>query len=450
MPTGAGKSLCYQAPTLLLPGLTVVVSPLISLMTDQHQKLAALGLAPAVLHSALTAADQAQAREDLASGRARFLLTTPEQLADSDALVHLRGRSISLLVIDEAHCISHWGHDFRPSYLALGGVRRKLGDPIVLGLTATATQPVIDDIRQQLHLDDLAVINTGIYRPNLNYEVRHVDGDGDKVASACEVIGEGSGPGILYTATVKHVESVWQMLVAAGIRAGKYHGRMNASDRRQNQAAFTAGGMDVMVATNAFGMGIDKADLRYIIHWDLPGSLEAYYQETGRGGRDGEMARCVLLYQSRDRATQRWLAGGKYPRAQDFGSVADGLQAAAREGACELAALCDAVPAVAKRKVQVIVSSFAEGGLVFKRRGRRISLATNATRELLMACAREYEERALADREKLDRMVAYAQSSRCRWLVLCEYFGEPLPGDECGHCDICLGVAQRPIAAAAG
>lgn len=269
-------------------------------------------------------------------------------------------------MIDEAHCISQWGHDFRPAFLEIGAALQALGDPPLLALTATATDDMIEDVRAQLCRRGMNVINTGVYRPNLRYAVAHVTNDAEKLARVHAVLEKAAGSGIVYCATVKSAEAVYESLRGAGVT--RYHGRLAARERRESQEAFMSGACRVMAATNAFGLGVDKADIRFIVHYQGPGSIAAYYQESGRAGRDGVAALCALLYDLRDRRVQQFFLGGRYPGAEEIGGVLRGLR---------------------------------DAGVVARQRDQRHRLARATVPDDKARLADSYRQRGEADREKL-------------------------------------------------
>ncbi|MEB3284687.1 MAG: ATP-dependent DNA helicase RecQ [Candidatus Sericytochromatia bacterium] len=325
MPTGRGKSLCYQLPAVLLPGTALVVSPLIALMKDQVDALLARGIAASYINSALSSDEQAHRLEELRQGAYRVLYVAPErfrQRAFVEALKHVK---ISLFAVDEAHCLSQWGHDFRPDYLRLRQAWEACGEPPVLAATATATREVRNDIVTQLGLQDPVVVVSGFDRPNLRYVVRHTPSDESKMKKTLEVLARVPGAAIVYAATRKHVEEVTEALVAGGVSAVSYHAGMSDESRERAQDDFMQGHARVVVATNAFGMGIDKSDVRVVIHYDVPGTIEAYYQEAGRAGRDGKPAFCVLLFSPADRYLQEFFIEGSCPNARTIAAVYDVL-----------------------------------------------------------------------------------------------------------------------------
>jgi ATP-dependent DNA helicase RecQ len=452
MPTGAGKSLCYQLPGLLRHGTTVVISPLISLMRDQAGKLETTGIAAAELHSALPKSEADQASSVITRAEAEFILVSPERVTDPAFLDTVRRHTVDLVVIDEAHCISQWGHDFRPSYLGIRDAIAALGRPPVLALTATAPTEVSDDIVRQLRLKNVVVVNTGVYRPNLHYEIVAPPTEDTKVAALLTLLRSAEGAGIVYCATVKHVEMLVPVLEMAGIPALRYHGRLAAKVRHDHQERFMSGQTPVMVATNAFGMGIDKADIRFVFHFDLPPSVDAYYQESGRAGRDGNPARCALVFHRADRRTPLFFMTGRYPSDADLRAVHAALASAGV--AVSLKDLQQTVP-VAATKVHVALTLLKDAGIARELRGARFELRhRDIGSEAFAGLTATYERRRDADRERLDRMVAYAQTARCRWQFLLEYFGGQALDGLCGTCDNCRAgrspaVAEEPANAGA-
>lgn len=321
MPTGRGKSLCYQLPAMLLPGVTLVVSPLIALMKDQVDALETRGIPATFINSSLDSPVQADRIEAMAAGAYRLVYVAPERFRHRAFLEGLKRTRVSLLAIDEAHCLSQWGHDFRPDYLRLKNAVAACGHPVVLAATATATPEVRDDILAQLQLADPLVVVSGFDRPNLRYVVRFTPGEEQKLAKLDEVLGKLSGAAIVYAATRKNVEVVAEHLAARGEAVTAYHAGLDEGARSSAQDRFMSGDARVVVATNAFGMGVDKADVRAVIHFDLPGTLEAYYQEAGRAGRDGHAAFCVLLFSPADRYLQEFFIEGSCPRPDTIRAV---------------------------------------------------------------------------------------------------------------------------------
>ncbi|QLQ35152.1 RecQ family ATP-dependent DNA helicase [Micromonospora robiginosa] len=435
LPTGAGKSAIYQIPASLIPGPTVVISPLLALQQDQ---IAALNerqrpeLRAVRISSDESAAQQAEAIEEIRHGRAEFLFITPEALSNPDRLAEVRSLSPALVAIDEAHCISSWGHDFRPDYLALGHLIDGLGRPPVVALTATASPPVRDDIIARLRLREPEVVVSGLDRPNLFLEVAYCPTDDYRWRRLIALLRDDERPGIIYVPTRRAAEELAQRLTDAGFPSEFYHGGMPTAARHELHEAFLADRVPIMVATSAFGMGIDKPNIAWVVHMALPDSPDSYFQEIGRAGRDGSPSRVLLLWRAEDVGLQRYFSGG-LPDEKELGDLAAVLRSKARTRK-ELRELTGLGP----RKLGQYLSLLEQIGAAEPRAKQRVGAPRYApdALEAGRAARAEAERQQTVTRSRTDMMRAFAETTGCRGQVLLAYFGEQMT-EVCAHCDNC-------------
>jgi ATP-dependent DNA helicase RecQ len=430
MPTGGGKSAVYQIPAVVLHGPTLVISPLIALQQDQVEGLMELG-EDTVAHSissAVSAKDRTAAWEAIESGEAEFLFLAPEQLANEETLERVRRLKPSVVAVDEAHSVSAWGHDFRPDYLRLGEFIDAIGHPRVIALTATAAPPVRADIVERLRMRNAEVVVRGFARPNIDLEVIRVMTDEDKKQAVLLRAMSEAKPCIVYTGTRKETEAYAEAIAELGMAAKAYHGGMRAKDRESVQQDFMEGRLDVIVATSAFGMGIDKADIRTVIHATVPDSPDSYYQEIGRAGRDGEPALGILYYRNEDLGLRRFFASS-LPQVDDVASVAGAVRHA--QGKVDRKALAESTGFGPRKlgRILNLLDELDDEGIPPQQAAERAVEIAQSRRKL--------------EESRIEMMRGFAETTGCRRQFLMSYFGEVLE-EPCGNCDTCrAGTADE-------
>jgi ATP-dependent DNA helicase RecQ len=437
MPTGHGKSAIYQIAALFLPGTTVVVSPLIALQKDQVESLQARGVADAaVINSTVKSGEAEDAFDEFENGALEFLFLSPEQLANADVRERLKQSPPSLFVVDEAHCISEWGHDFRPDFMKLGQIIEQLGSPRIIALTATASPQVRDEIVERLRMKEPKVVVFGFLRDNLDLSVEACPDVPTKNRVLLARVQDLPKPGIVYVATRQHAEDVAVMLRENGVNAEHYHGGMKADERAKMQDAFMGGRVPVIVATNAFGMGVDKPDVRFVIHYDVPESLDANYPEVGRAGRDGGPATCILLYRVADVGVRRAMASGGKLSADEAEKVAFELQQANEPVAIEEIAQRLDLP---ESKVRHAVTRLEESKATHRTDLDAVAPLDDShdANALAQDAAEAHEKHRQFRLSRVELMKQFAETERCRWRTILDYFGDAEGAERCGHCDNC-------------
>lgn len=444
MPTGGGKSLCYQLPALLMEGVTLVVSPLIALMKDQVDALEARGIPATVINSMVDWNEQQRRLEAMKNGGYKLVYIAPERFRSQAFLNALASVPVRLMAIDEAHCLSQWGHDFRPDYLRLGEARKKLGNPAVAAFTATATPLVRADITASLGLRDHFELVSGFARPNLEFDICHVSGKDEKEDRLVAIIGEWK-TGIVYCSTRKSVEDVAKRLRDHGLKPVEYHAGMDDKARKQAQENFISRKRDIAVATNAFGMGIDRADVRFVVHWELPGSVEAWYQEAGRAGRDGQPGHCELLFNFADKRTQEFFIEGGNPGEKAIRQLYQDLLGLADNHHEVQLSIEELAEHTGQRNSMVISSALGwltRAGAIARfdvpgqrKRGTRLLDPDLRARDLVIDSAALIEKER-RDMARLNAVITFCYSTSCRQGWVLDYFGEK-HAPRCGHCDVC-------------
>lgn len=451
MPTGSGKSLCFQLPAMLGEGLTLCISPLIALMKDQVDALEALGLPATCLTSHLTTEERRERLERVAAGEVRLLYVAPERLEQRRFRQVLDAVEVERLVVDEAHCVSQWGHDFRPDYMRIAALRERLGDPPLAALTATATTSVQRDIVEQLAMREPEVLVHGFERPNLSFQVFHTFTDTEKTQQMVRIARHADGSVVVYCATRKETDAVATALREAGIASDKYHGGMTDAQRSRIQDDWMAGKVAVLAATNAFGMGVDKADVRAIIHHNIPGSVEAYYQEAGRAGRDGDAAQCAVLYEYGDRGIHDFFIRNSYPDAKWYERVWEELSEYEHGETVEVKidVLCrraardhQYLHAMAGDTILRKLKSHGHVRNLHQRGAMRTFQVIDPGSELRIDFAALGKRRQVAERQLGDIVGWVENAFGCRQAALVRYFNsEPAFGERCGVCDYCVRTA---------
>jgi ATP-dependent DNA helicase RecQ len=440
MPTGSGKSLCYQIPALYFDNCTIVISPLIALMQDQVDVLRMKNISAAFINSTLSKHEREKRLEQFVSGKIKLLYVTPERFRKPGFIEQIKKVKIDLLAVDEAHCISEWGHDFRPDYSRIGEFRELMGNPLTIALTATATHDVQEDIIKKLHInkDEIKIFHQGIERPNLRLEAVDVFDDKKKLKEIISTLEKYEGSGIIYFSLIKTLQRFSEILGDKGFKHGVYHGKLEDRQRKSMQRDFLNGKQKLILATNAFGMGIDKADIRFVIHAEVPSSIESYYQEIGRAGRDGNDSLCLLLYNQEDLYTQMEFIKWSNPDANFYSALYD----------------------ILKREIGIINSS----GVDYIREQISFKNKSDLRVETALAMLDRYgvtegdvekqnlqivtelpdilqnedhlKEKLLNDNKKLLSVVNYFRGEKCRRVFISDYFG--FPGEKpCGNCDSC-------------
>jgi len=437
LPTGAGKSAIYQVPAVLLPGPTIVISPLLALQQDQIASLTARhheSLVAVRLSSAEGRTERAEALEALRAGDAEFVFLTPEQFADPARVAQIKALKPSLVAVDEAHCVSAWGHDFRPDYLQLGQFIRELGRPPIVALTATASPPVREDIIDRLGLRDPEVIVTGLDRSNLFLESVHCPDEETRWRRLLARLQASTPPGIIYAPTRRATEEIAERLAEEGFEAVAYHGGMGAGERERAHEAFLAGEVPIMVATTAFGMGIDKPDIRFVNHISLPDSPDSYLQEIGRAGRDGQPAQVLLLHRTEDTGLRKFFTNVSVD-AEEVTELAALLRSYGKPVTRDE---LEERTGLGARKLGQLLSLLEEVGAARMLNGGKVKAphwAPPPAKAAQLAEA-QAEKQQTVSRSRLDMMRNFAETGNCRGQTLLAYFGEHLPAN-CGHCDNC-------------